>query len=164
MPTVDLGCGPCKRGDIGIDMHPYPGVDIICHLGFEAIPLPDGAIDRVLAFDFLEHLPVAVYFREDGRWRVHRPRIYLIKEVYRILKPGGQFESLTPLYPHVTWAQDPTHEAPPWCRETWLYFCGWLPEVTRAYGIDFAFRLVSMREEGGHLRVIVEKPAPQAGP
>ncbi len=158
MPTVDLGCGGRKRGDIGIDMVPQPGVDVVCHLGFEPIPLADGSIDHVFAYDFLEHLPVSVHYREEGRWQVHRPRIFLMREVYRILKPGGRFESFTPSYPHVTWAQDPTHEAPPWCRESWIYYCGTWPELTRTYGIDFAFRLVGAEEDGGHLRVVVEKP------
>lgn len=156
--TVDLGCGANKRGDIGIDIYPHPNVDIICHLGFEAIPLDDDSVDNVVAYDFIEHLPVSVYYREHGVWKVHRPRIFLMREIHRILKPGGRFESFTPNYPHATWAQDPTHEAPPWCRETWPYFCGTWPELTRTYGIDFHFRMLHMQEEGGHLRVIVEKP------
>ncbi len=158
MPVVDLGCGLKKRGDIGIDAHPYPGVDIVCQLGFEPIPLADGSVDKVVAYDFLEHLPVSVHYREGERWRVHRPRIFLLREVHRILRRGGVFESFTPNYPHVTWVQDPTHEAPPWCRETWPYFCGAYPDLVRAYGIDFAFQLVETREEGGHLRVVVRKP------
>lgn len=158
MATVDLGCGQNKRGDIGIDRVAQPGVDIVCHLGFEPIPLPDGFAERVLAYDFLEHLPVSVHYREDGRWKVHRPRIFLMREVHRILKPGGLFESLTPHLPHATWAQDPTHEAPPWCRESWAYYCGGFPHITPSYGIDFAFEMVGMGEEGGHLRVVVRKP------
>lgn len=158
MPTVDLGCGHRKRGDIGIDMVPHPGVDIVCHLGFEPIPLEDDSIDHVLAYDFLEHLPVSVHHREEDRWKVHRPRIFLMREVHRILKPGGRFESFTPSYPGVAWAQDPTHEAPPWCRESWIYYCGTWPDLARTYGIDFAFRLVSQEEDGAHLRVVVEKP------
>ncbi len=158
MPTVDLGCGQNKRGDIGIDIHPWPNVDIVCRLGFEPIPLTHGSIDKVFAFDFLEHLPASVYYKEDGSWKVHRPRIFLMREIYLILKPGGLFESFTPNYPHATWAQDPTHESPPWCKESWMYYCGTWPDLTRSYGIDFAFKIISMQEEGGHLRVIVQKP------
>lgn len=157
MPVVDLGCGANKRGDIGIDIHPRPGVDIVCRLGFERIPLDGDSVDKVLAYDFLEHLPASVYYRENGEWQVHRPRIHLLREVYRILKPGGQFESLTPNLPHQAWAQDPTHEAPPWCPNSWGYYCGEYPYAD-AYGIDFAFRMVAMQEVGAHLLVIVQKP------
>lgn len=156
VPVVDLGCGGSKRGDIGIDMYPYPGVDIVCHLGFEPIPLADNSVDKVLAYDFLEHLPVSAYYRENGKWQVHRPRIYLLREVYRILKPGGRFESFTPNFPHQQWAQDPTHEGPPWCPNSWFYFTN--PNMPKSYGIDFAFKMVSGEERGTHLFVVVEKP------
>jgi SAM-dependent methyltransferase len=168
--TVDLGCGPHKRADIGLDCVPGPGVDVVCWAGFEPLPFADASVQGFVAYDFLEHLPVAVWERVVDRTgpeaervtvRVHRPRIYLLREIYRCLVPGGVFESVTPVeYPE--WAQDPTHEAPPWTEATWDYFCGGRPEVPTAhYGIDVRFQLL-LRErvgpQGHHLRVIVRKP------
>lgn len=167
MPSVDLGCGGVKRGDIGVDCYPHAGVDIVCLLGFEPIPLPDDSVDRVTAYDFLEHLPAAVWYRETtdaapGRFAIHRPRIHLLREIHRILKPGGEFYSSTPAFPHREWAQDPTHEAPPWTDETWNYFCGGYGGIQGSllsgYGIDFAFERIRMEFDRAWLNVLVRKP------
>ena len=49
---VDLGCGDSKRGDIGIDRVPLPGVDLVVNLGFEPFPFEDNTIDKFTAYDF----------------------------------------------------------------------------------------------------------------
>jgi SAM-dependent methyltransferase len=156
--TVDLGCGPRKRGTVGIDRVPGPGVDYVCLLGFDAIPLPDGCAELVTAYDLLEHIPAVAPWRDaEGRWHVDYPRIQLVGEVFRILRPGGSFISSTPtLAP--AWAQDPTHTAPPWVAETWDYFCGRMGAIPAQYGITWAFALVERRIEGAHLWVHVRKP------
>jgi len=164
---VDLGCGDAKRGDIGIDRVPLPGVDLVCDLGFEPIPLPDDHAEAVVAYDFLEHLPGPISWREGGRWHHHNPRIHLLREVHRILRPGGTFFSHTPAYEPLDrnlpegyfWAQDPTHAAPPWTLATWKYFCGEYAHLNARYGIDFAFELVSAAYHDGYLDVTVRKPA-----
>ncbi len=154
---VDLGCGDAPRGTVGLDIAPGPRVDIVCAAGFEPLPFADGSVTMFLAWDFLEHLPVSLW-RQDrpGAPTVQRPRIALLRDIYRCLRPGGAFVSHTPtLAP--AWAQDPTHEAPPWVPETWRYFCGEVPEAAR-YGIDFAFELMRCRVDGAHLDVTVRKP------
>ena len=160
---VDLGCGIHKRGDIGIDCKEQPGVDIVCFLGFEQIPLEDNIADRVMAFDILEHIPASVYYREGNEWKVKRPRIDLFREVHRILKPGGEFESFTPCFPHETWALDPTHEAPPWTDTTFLYFSTRedYKHLQDYYNIDFQFEVVKTELDmtyGGHISAILRKP------
>jgi len=156
--TIDLGCGRQKRGDVGIDARPGPGVDLVCQVGFEPIPLPDGIADAVFAFDFLEHLPAVAPWRDAaGGWHLHYPRIACLRDVYRLLRPGGRFVSWTPTA-LPAWAQDPTHTAPPWVPETWDYFCGRHPGAATA-DIDFAFRLVLRQVCATHLLVVVERPA-----
>jgi len=159
--VIDLGCGGNKRGDVGIDMVQMPGVDKICHLGFEPIPLEDGVADRVLAYDLLEHIPGTMYHKCLQGWIPIHPRIQLLREIYRILRPGGKFESFTPSWTSPNWCKDPTHDGPPWCKESWEYFCGKVPDwMALAYGIDFKFKMCSVEyvpEYGGHLKVIVEK-------
>lgn len=159
--SVDLGCHGGKRGHIGVNREPGPGVDVICNLGFEPLPFQDDSVDYFIAYDFLEHVPGYVFYREDGQWKRIYPRIELMREIYRCLKPGGRFESYTPCAPHPQWAQDPTHTSPPWVRESWPYYCGGYGGkngLPGAYGIDFEFRLVVTEVHGFMLRVIVEKP------
>lgn len=76
---------------VGIDNKKESGVDIICRLGYEKIPLNDESIDYVLAHDFIEHIP---FVDEDKK-----PVAFLFNEVYRILKNGGYFEIKTPGFP-----------------------------------------------------------------
>ena len=166
--AVDLGCGATRRCPdgyrcIGIDCYDSfsPKPEIVCRLGFENIPLEDDSVDMVVAYDFLEHLPAVVYYKEDGKWAVHYPRIFLLGEVHRILKVGGIFESYTPDITHRSWAQDPTHCSPPFTDETWNYFCGGYcqGEEGNPYGIDFAFEMVEIgHDEIGRLHVKVRKP------
>ena len=68
--AVDLGSGPEPanpfRADrvIGIDAH-SSGTDVISSwIGLEPLPLESSCVDVVTAFDFLEHLPRAIW--RDG--------------------------------------------------------------------------------------------------
>lgn len=73
---VDLGCGSSKPdGYIGIDKVPGPCVDRVTDLE-AGIPLADGCADEVRASHFLEHV-------------ADKERI--MRDVYRVLKPGGRF-------------------------------------------------------------------------
>jgi len=117
MVTVDLGCGTNKRGDIGIDFFPYPGVDIVCNLGFESIPIKAEYVDRVLAYDLLEHIPFHAWLCGVELY----PVSFLFSEVWRILKPGGVFETLTPIWPYEH-IYAPTHKSI-WTEDTIKIFC-----------------------------------------
>jgi len=73
---IDLGCGENKpEGYIGIDVQGYPWVDIIHDLN-KGIPLPDNCADEIRAYHVLEHL-------ENDE--------FIMKEIWRVLKPGGRF-------------------------------------------------------------------------
>lgn len=159
--SVDLGCSGGKRARIGVHREPRPGVDVLCDLGFEPLPFRDNSVDYFVAHDLLEHIPGYVFYREDGRWRRLYPRIELLREIHRCLKPRGRFESYTPCHPFPQWAQDPTHTSPPWVPESWPYYCGAYGGkngLPGAYGIDFEFKLITTEIRGFLLRAIVEKP------
>lgn len=154
---VDLGCFTRPRGaNIGIDakvppIFPEKSKFIQCNLGFDRIPLDDNSIDFVTAFDFLEHVPKSLWFISDheknskvdifnsestenlGNITVIKPSIFLMNEIYRILKPKGQFLSYTPAISRdinqsninclIPINQDPTH-VNTWTYEGFIgYFC-----------------------------------------
>ena len=147
---VDLGCGDQVRGDVRIDRtaEGTTATDI-CWLGFEPIPLADNVADEVRAFDFLEHVPWIVYAREDGKWVEHRPGVFLMDEVWRILKPEGLFDTHTPMAPNQEAFQDPTHVSF-WAPRTPLYFTAEHALRTR-YGIKACFRIIRHKIDGIYL-------------
>lgn len=149
--VVDIGCGKTKRtiedypvkAVIGIDIFPYDGVNIVCNLGFEAIPIEDNEIDHVLGYDFLEHLPFLYYW---GGKRIY-PIAYLFSEVWRILKKGGIFECLVPVFPLSKHIYSPEHKSI-WTEETILLFVDYGDEkMQELFGIDKTrlFKLQSKR-------------------
>jgi SAM-dependent methyltransferase len=78
-PTyLNLGSGAplyWKAGGIPmvqVDLHPYPGVDLVCDAG--RLPYADNSVDGIYNESLMEHVP------EPAR---------IVEEVRRILKPGG---------------------------------------------------------------------------
>lgn len=144
--TLDLGCGktpknPFQAEDLfGIDVD-Y-GLDesrniLRCDLGMEPLPFPDRHFDFVTAFDLLEHIPRLMY---RGRER-HYPFIYLMSEVYRVLKVKGIFLSDTPAFPRFSSFADPTHVNTITAETFRMYFCS--PHVwAERYGFEGRFGLV----------------------
>ena len=94
MTTVRLGCGAaCPPGDIGVDIAASVAPDIVADLDRQPWPLATDSADRVIARHVFEHLtdPLAA-----------------MREVRRILRPGGRFELTYPIG-HARF-EDPTHE------------------------------------------------------
>ncbi len=91
---LDIGCGRNKlKGAIGLDHNAYDGVDIVADLE-GPLPIPDADYDLVFANQVLEHV---------------RDLVALIREVHRVLKPGGVFLVHVPYF-RSSWAHiDPTH-------------------------------------------------------
>jgi SAM-dependent methyltransferase len=95
MRTADLGCGSRKSaGAVGVDRHPYPGVDVVCDLNTGGWPLEDASFDRVIASHVIEHVADPVLF---------------MREIHRILKPGGSLVVLTPHFSSTDSWSDVTH-------------------------------------------------------
>jgi SAM-dependent methyltransferase len=108
--SLDLGSGPSPKNPFGADE--VVGVDVAslgpavipCRLGFEPLPFEDSSYDYCSAFDLLEHIP-----RVGGMPPNYNPFIYLMNEIWRILKNNGRFYAQTPAYPYPTAFSDPTH-------------------------------------------------------
>lgn len=144
---VDIGCGRVKKGRIGVDRFVDDGVDVVCDLdatyspdgttimhhgpitfpnphplapnGFAAgsyrfgLPFPTGSIESVVSHHCLEH--------------IGKGFVPLVDEIYRVLKPGGLFRAITPLFPSRTAVEDPDHKRY-FMEGTWQTFCGFPEE------------------------------------
>ncbi len=99
---LDIGCGPNKmEGHIGMDYIGYPGVDVVHDARVFPYPFPDNTFTLISSSHFLEHIP-----RDNGTF------IKVMNELWRILKPDGQFRFAVPYGGSTMYFADPTHINP----------------------------------------------------
>jgi SAM-dependent methyltransferase len=135
-----------------IDLYPFAGVTDVVNVAVQGIPYPDNHFDEVEASQVLEHIPTQIHWREEGQWHYRFARVELMREIHRVLKPGGV---LIASVPHIDrerdvmrWAQDPTHVDVPWILEAFDYFCNaWgggncKHEAHFSSGINFGFHRI----------------------
>ena len=115
------------------------------------------------AAQIIEHIPVVIYWKEEGKFKKRYGRIEFFREVYRILKPKGIFVLSVPIeWPY--WAQDPTHVDVPFLNESISYYCGeWGGNTPgdfamESYHINFAFKRVESHKVESNLIATLEKP------
>jgi SAM-dependent methyltransferase len=108
--SLDLGSGPNPQNPFkasqvyGLDLVAFNDNVKACDLGFEPLPYKDSTFDFCSAFDLIEHIP-----RNGGIYPNKNPFIFLMNEIWRILKPKGRFYGQTPAFPFPTAFSDPTH-------------------------------------------------------
>jgi predicted SAM-dependent methyltransferase len=92
---VELGCGTEKAaGRIGIDHLDLPGVDIVADLN-QGLPfLPDNSVDEIHSSSLLEHLADLEL---------------TLREIVRVLKPGGRSRAFVPHFSNPYFYSDYTH-------------------------------------------------------
>lgn len=110
MIKLNLGCGLKKiEGYDNIDNNKIVTPDTVLDIVSEGLWLwADNSVDEVRAFDFLEHVPIG-------------KTIFVIEEIYRVLKPDGIFEHFTPSTDGRGAFQDPTHVSF-WNVNSWFYY------------------------------------------
>lgn len=158
--SIDLGCSnspknPFNASEVfGIDLFEQKENNIYkCRLGFERIPFDENSFDFVSAFDLIEHIP-----RYSERDDIHNnPFIFLMNEIWRILKVEGIFLSHTPIYPFKSSFQDPTHNNIITADTFNLYFSENKYEIASQYGINCNFKISDQYLYGEHLVSILKK-------
>jgi hypothetical protein len=80
-----------------------------------------------------------------------------MNECYRVLKKGGLFLSMTPIYPYLGAFQDPTHNNIMTVHTLEKYFTINKHEIASHYGITANFNTKYQRMLGEHLIAILEK-------
>lgn len=183
IPKLDIGCGQNKNKDfIGMDYVDYPGVDIVHDVEVFPWPIPDNTFQLAVSSHVLEHLnphsgdpriynllrllldkkiitpdEVSEYVGEINPG----PRfLRFMDELWRVLKPGGQFAAVFPYAGSPGFWQDPTHNNGI-NNMTFWYFD---PEVAQVGASLYSFykpkpwKIVrQLGAKGGNLEVILEK-------
>jgi hypothetical protein len=107
---LDLACGDRKEeGFIGIDKYKTDSTDMEFDLLEFPWPIEDGSVEQVRCSHFFEHIPARL-----------RPRF--MEELYRIMKPGATGLIIVPALTSERAYWDFTHEWPPVCGNSFLYF------------------------------------------
>lgn len=156
--SLDLGCGPNPKNFFnadevfGVDVRNDIDAGIVrADLVVEPIPFPDGMFDFVTAHDFIEHIPRIVYIP-------HRRNAFvqLMNEIWRVLRVGGRFLSVTPAYPHPAVFRDPTH-VNIITDETFPIYFDNVQRAASMYGFVGAFSIVAQQWQGPYLVTVMEK-------
>ena len=110
MMKLNLGCGNAYLQDyINLDIRREVRPDVVCDVA-KGLPFSDDSFDEVRAADFLEHIPMG------------QPVVDTINEIWRVLKHGGKFNSLTPSTRGYGAFMDPYHVSF-WNQNSFIYYC-----------------------------------------
>ena len=91
---LDIGCGKRKKqGFIGIDIDKNGDADIIASV--LDLPFNTNSVDEIYSGNVLEHIENLEL---------------LMKEIYRVLKPGGKKHIAVPHFSNPYYYSDPTHK------------------------------------------------------
>lgn len=149
---LDIGGGANPNpGFVNIDILPLKEVDIVWDLEEFPWPLPDSCVLTATASHVLEHINP-----HKGMF------IKVMDEIWRVVKPGGQFAFVVPHAESPGYIQDPTHVNP--MNETTMHYFDPDPEGASMGMALYQFyrpkpwRIVKQYfNPNGNLEVLLEK-------
>ncbi|HYE60326.1 MAG TPA: methyltransferase domain-containing protein [Candidatus Kapabacteria bacterium] len=121
---LNVGCGThILPGWINLDVKQIPGVDMVHDIEHLPLPFADNQFDEILCQDVLEHVEY----------------IPVLKDLHRILQPGGTLSIRVPHFTSHHNFVDPTHKKM-FSINTYDFFVKNTSEQhDRSYYFDFAF-------------------------
>lgn len=141
--SLDIGSGPVPKNPFqstilyGADFRSNQENNVVySDLSLGKLPFDNKKFDFVTAFDVLEHIQRVTLI--EGKTIF--PFISLMNEIFRILKPGGIFFSIQPVYPSKSVFQDPTHVNIMSEDTLDFYFCS--KSWARIYGYEGSFEMI----------------------
>ena len=142
---LNLGCGSLPEpGYINVDAVAQDAVDVVQDLDSFPWPWPDGAIERIRAFDVFEHVDDPLGF---------------MRESHRVLRKGGVLDIHTTHWKSRNAYTDPTHKRYN-TEETFDY---WVPgtylhgRYGAAYAAGAEFQKLNVGMAGTELAVLLKK-------
>jgi predicted SAM-dependent methyltransferase len=95
LKRLNLGCGhDIRPGWVNLDSAKIEGVDVVHDIERLPLPFKDGEFDEILCNDVLEHVEY----------------IPVLRDLHRILKPGGKLTIRVPHFTSRNTYSDPTHK------------------------------------------------------
>ena len=94
--VIELGCGPARRHAeaVTVDALDFDDVDVVGDVFAVLASLPDGSVDAVHSYHFLEHV---------------EPLGGIVRELARVLKSGGLLHTVVPHFSNPYFHSDYTH-------------------------------------------------------
>ena len=99
---LNVGCGEVIIDgwiNIDYDIHAAPNADRYFDITGQQWPYANDSVDEIIIAHVLEHLTTPDFF-------------HVIKELYRVAKPGAIIRFVTPHPRHNVYLNDPTHQHP----------------------------------------------------
>lgn len=125
---IDIGCGPNKKdGFIGIDIRPFPGVDLMFDIGKDRWPFEDNSVEESHCSHTIEHLT-----NFEGKFE----RVNFLNELFRVTVPGGKCALIFPHWCSNRFHGDFTHREP--LSEFFFYYLDRLWRTQNAPHTDIA--------------------------